>query len=108
MILANTLLQETWLSLTECCGRQDMNLRPRIADIAWTLLLILPLHAQVGGTISGTVKDVTEGVIGGATVEIVNIETGVGRNVVVNRSGAYSAPNLRPGSYRITASAPSF
>ena len=85
-----------------------MSFRPRIAAAALMLLLSLSLNAQVGGTISGTVKDTTDGIITGAAVVITNVDTGVERQLAVNQSGAYGAPNLRPGTYKIVASAPGF
>ncbi len=67
------------------------------------------LLAQVeGGMISGTVKDTSNAVIAKARVAIVNIETQVTRNLDVNAQGFYSAPNLVPGNYSVSASSPGF
>ena len=66
------------------------------------------LNAQVGGTVSGTVRDTSQASIPGAKVTIVNIETKTDRVVDVNGQGFFSAPNLRPGPYSVTASAPGF
>ena len=68
-----------------------------------------PLYAQVvGARISGIVTDSTGAVIAGAQVAIKNTANGFTREVVTNGSGFYSAPNLSPGPYTVTASAKDF
>ncbi|MGI8743281.1 MAG: TonB-dependent receptor domain-containing protein [Bryobacteraceae bacterium] len=80
--------------------------------IAATLLFFSfshSLQAQVeGGTLSGTVKDSSGAVIAAATVVITNSETNVARTLAVNNDGFYSAPNLLPGTYQVTASGTGF
>ena len=67
------------------------------------------LIAQVaGGTISGTIVDHAGLVIPDATVDIVNLATGVTRETTTNKDGIYTAPNLVPGDYEVKASAPGF
>src|SRR5262245_31864427 len=73
-----------------------------------TLLLIAlfaaPAPAQDSpGTITGTVRDTSGGVIPGATVTITNTAMGTTINVVTNEQGLFQAPFLLPGSYRVTA-----
>jgi len=68
-----------------------------------------PLYAQVvGATLSGTVTDRTGAVISQAEVSIKNTATGIVRDVKPDSSGFYTAPNLLPGKYELTASAPGF
>ncbi len=62
----------------------------------------------VGGTISGGVKDSSGAIVPNGRLTIKNSETGVIRSVDVNDDGIYSAPNLVPGTYEITASSPGF
>src|ERR1700686_1668019 len=50
----------------------------------------------------GTVTDSTGAVIPGATVTIVNTETGVTTGLTTNSSGIYDSVSIRPGKYRIT------
>src|SRR5687768_18392652 len=74
--------------------------------VFWVLLLslavALPAAAQeTRGNISGTVKDST-GVIPGATVLIVNTDTGAKQELTTNNSGYFEAPLLQPGTYEIT------
>ena len=66
------------------------------------------LGQVAGGSISGAVKDSTGAAVGKAQVSVKNSETQVARSVDVNDDGIYSAPNLVPGTYEITASATGF
>ena len=56
----------------------------------------------------GTVTDSTGAVIPGATVTIVNTETGVTTNLTTNNAGIYDSVSIRPGKYRITISKEGF
>lgn len=68
-----------------------------------------PLHAQVtGATLTGSVTDPSGAVIPNAQVSVKNTATGVVREVVTDSAGIYSAPNLLPGSYDVSASASGF
>jgi hypothetical protein len=60
------------------------------------------------GRISGRVTDQTGAVVVNATVTIQNTETGVKRGLLTNSAGEYFAPNLSPGLYSISVSAPTF
>ena len=72
-------------------------------------LIAVSLHAQVAGArISGTVRDNTGAVISGAQVAIKDTASDLTRELVTNQSGVYSAPNLSPGPYTVTASAKGF
>src|ERR1700730_2120173 len=67
------------------------------------------IYAQVsGGTLSGTITDQSGAAVAGARLSIRNIATGVSTNVTANASGFYSAPNLLPGTYEVTATAAGF
>jgi hypothetical protein len=77
--------------------------------LALTTLLSVQAHAQVaGGTESGTVTDASGAVIPSAQISITNVATGVTRSVTTDTAGFYSSPNLLPGNYEITVSAPGF
>ena len=68
-----------------------------------------PLSAQVAGaTLSGVVKDPSGAAIPDAAISIVNLSNGDVRDLVTNREGFYSAPNLLPGAYSVTATAQGF
>lgn len=61
--------------------------------------------AQVaGGTITGSVRDSSGRAIAGAQVAVKNSETAIVRSVDADNVGIYTAPNLVPGTYEISAS----
>jgi uncharacterized surface anchored protein len=65
--------------------------------------------AQTGsGAISGFVKDGTGAALPGATVKIVNVETGVSTGLTTNEEGVYRATALVPGQYRVETSLDGF
>ena len=65
----------------------------------------MPLRAQiVGGTISGTVEDVSGAAVPDATVTVRNVETGAVRTVTSGGDGRFSAPSLPVGVYSIAVS----
>lgn len=73
------------------------------------LLLSLGIFAQSNtGTITGTIKDVTEAVIANATVVVTNSGTNESRTVQSDSDGRYEVPSLPTGVYKITASASGF
>jgi hypothetical protein len=68
-----------------------------------------PAWAQTAGaTVSGTVTDASGAVIPGCQLIITNTATGVTTSVAADAQGFYTAPNLIPGNYKITATAPGF
>lgn len=70
------------------------------------ILLLAPsaLHAQaVYGSISGTVKDSTGGVMPGVTITITSVERKTADAVVTNDSGLYVKDRLLPGNYEVKA-----
>ena len=82
-----------------------------LLSVALFGLMAIPpnVNAQVAGArIAGTVTDSTGAVIVGAQLTIKNMADGFTRDLVSNRSGFYSTPNLSPGTYSVTASAKGF
>jgi outer membrane receptor protein involved in Fe transport len=68
-----------------------------------------PVQGQVvGATLSGQITDSSGAAIAGADVEIKNVDTHDMHQLATNGEGVYSAPNLIPGSYEVTVSAPGF
>ena len=55
----------------------------------------------VTGTIKGTVTDVNDAIVVGASVEIVNTETGLQRSLTTNEDGTFIATFLPLGRYRV-------
>src|SRR5687768_1012681 len=60
------------------------------------------------GSIGGVVRDPSQALIPGVTVTVTNTQTGVTSKWITNESGAYNAPGLLPGVYRVTADLPGF
>jgi hypothetical protein len=59
-------------------------------------------------TIKGQVLDSSQAVLPGATLTVLNQETGELATAVTNRDGSYNIPFLRPGLYTLTVEMPSF
>jgi len=69
-----------------------------------SLLAIAILRAQTSTSeITGTVRDVTGGVIAGATVIATDDATGVSYRQLTTQSGLYAFPSVPVGSYTISA-----
>jgi len=66
------------------------------------------LFAQVGGRITGSVKDPTGASVNGAAVVAVNASTRVKHSTIANDQGVYSLPALAVGQYNIEITAPGF
>ena len=72
-------------------------------------LLASRLYAQVAGaTLTGTVTDSSHAGIPKAQVTITDVATDVARNAVTDNVGFYTAPNLLPGTYDVSVTAPGF
>jgi hypothetical protein len=71
---------------------------------AFSIAIAGPASAQEArGTITGTVRDTSKGVIPGVTVTITNIAMGTAVTAVTNESGVFNVPYLIPGAYRVEA-----
>jgi hypothetical protein len=81
--------------------------RRRPAWLAALVAIVLvagvrPVRAQVlYGSIVGTVKDATGGILPGATVTVTQTETKATREAVTDATGAYRFPNLQAGTYTV-------
>jgi hypothetical protein len=68
---------------------------------------LIPVSAsaqEARGAIQGRVVDSSGGAVPGATVEILNVATGVATPTTTNAEGSYRVPFLIPGTYRVTVS----
>jgi hypothetical protein len=82
-----------------------------LAAAVFVCLILVPknVRAQVAGaTLSGTVTDSTGSVVPKAQISIKNMATGVVHTLTTNEDGIYTAPNLLPGTYAVTAGATGF
>src|ERR1700674_2213644 len=86
------LLRQTRISITKAT-----------MSVLLGALLANSVGAQVvGGTLSGIVSDPSGALIPNARISIENPATGNARSVVTDAAGFYTAPNLLPGSYKVT------
>ena len=81
--------------------RKDFVFFPALAVLV--LLSSVTFGQTSTGSIVGNVRDQSGAEIPGAVITVTNAATGVMRNTVSNALGAYSAPSLPPGTYRVNA-----
>src|SRR2546430_7153907 len=79
-------------------------------SVGFTILLIGVSAFSQGNTgrILGNITDTSGALIPGASVTITNVERGTSQTLVTNEAGAYNAPSLPLGTYRIRAELPGF
>ncbi|MBZ5645086.1 MAG: carboxypeptidase-like regulatory domain-containing protein [Acidobacteriia bacterium] len=77
------------------------------AALSFYLILVLvpqgKVWAQGDASIHGTVSDETGAVVAGATVKVMNVETGALRALTTDSNGHYDAPALAVGNYEVDA-----
>ena len=95
------------LRAQRCCSRTAKAV-PFLIVLAILFGLPSLARAAVGGSISGTVKDPTGGVVPKATVTATDTDTGIQQNVVTNDAGVYSFQNLPVGHYTLDINATGF
>src|SRR4029077_11266689 len=79
------------------------------AILIFSILFGRHAYAQVSGaTLSGTVTDSSGAAIPKAQVTITDVATGVARKIATDNAGLYTAPNLLPGEYQLSVTAPGF
>jgi hypothetical protein len=90
--------------------RELVVLTRRPAPLAlFALFLVSVAFGQVDtGSIAGTVRDPSGAVIQGAVVKVGDQATGISISSVTNSQGLYSVPDLKVGTYTISAVAPGF
>ena len=67
------------------------------------------VYAQaVNGTLLGTITDINNAVVSGATVNVMDVNTNIKRTAKTNESGNYVFANLPQGTYRVEAELPGF
>ncbi len=86
-------------------------------EFKWMLVLFLLIGAGEGasfaqstnsGDIRGVVTDPSGALIPNATVNVLNVETGVAKDYVTNKDGIYDTSSIVVGSYKVTFTAPGF
>jgi hypothetical protein len=80
-----------------------------VSALVFAALFSSTAFAQVDtGTIQGTVRDSTGGVVPAALVTLINVDMGVSFQTKTNDVGNYQFPSIRIGSYTVVAEAPGF
>ena len=70
---------------------------------------VVLLSAQTyQGRILGTVTDASGAVIAGAKITVTDTAKNTSRSLITNSAGEYTAPDLDPGTYAVSAEAPGF
>ena len=104
-------------SVCGACGARPAPSGGSILHVSVCIALIvvslfsMPALAQNRATtaeITGRVEDTTGGVLPGATVVVVNLDTGLTRTAASGPAGTYSVMLLPPGRYDIRAELPGF
>jgi hypothetical protein len=79
------------------------------AAIAILLAFTIPVVGQTAlGTLRGVVRDQQGGALPGVTLTVRQVDTNTMTTAVTGAEGQYFLPNLRPGSYEVTAELASF
>jgi hypothetical protein len=101
-------MRTTWRSSIAAVRRRGLGRPTYLSDVLCGLLVVLLLSPATGaaqtsmGGVNGTVTDSSGGVLPGATVTLVNAETGIETVRVTNESGYFTFINVRPGQYSLT------
>jgi protocatechuate 3,4-dioxygenase beta subunit len=85
-----------------------MRMRALGVAFACVALAIAAWGQVITGTISGTVRDNTGAILPGVSIQVQNADTGVGRSLITDERGYYTASNLSPGNYQVSASLEGF
>src|ERR1700684_2202332 len=95
-------------AVTSRDGRRTAASRLLFALFTLILFSAAALAQSTAGRIEGTLTDQSGAAVAGATLVITDIERGTSRTVSTDESGAYAAPDLQPGIYKIHVEARGF
>ena len=97
----------TPIDIVQMCRRaisaRTARLIPPLALIVLTSLPAAALAQAVYGSIGGSVKDPTGGVLPGVTVTITSVERKTADTAITNESGNFVKERLLPGTYEVKA-----
>jgi hypothetical protein len=89
-------------------GLSNTNRLLLLSVVAILAVWCIPAWAATGGSISGTLKDQTGGVVPGAVLTLKNVALGTQFKTASDAQGYYSFPNLPVGHYDLTIEAQGF
>src|SRR5579884_1572772 len=70
--------------------------------IAFSGLVSISNGQTTNGSINGTITDPSGSAVGGVQVQVTNKQTGLQRSAMSGDNGAYTIPQLPPGTYDMT------
>ncbi len=79
-----------------------------LATFAVVLLSASAMAQTTAGRILGTLTDQSGAAVAGATVVVTDVQRGLTRTITADDSGAYTVPDLQPGTYKIRVAARGF
>lgn len=91
-----------------------LRIQIRVLGVAFAFLCSIPTLGQTafgppsGATISGAVHNASGDPLPGATVTVINQETGTSRGARAGADGKYSVTGLAPGLYAVSAELPGY
>src|SRR5689334_22795928 len=92
-------------------SKKAVSIRVRVL---WIAVVCFALSGTVvraqfdSATLTGVVTDPSSAVVSGAEIKAINEATNIETSTSANAAGRYQFSNLRPGSYRIEATADGF
>ncbi len=90
-------------------GRPSLVATRLLVLLLVVLAICLPGMAQsTAGRVLGSIADQSGAAVAGATVVVTDAERGTSRNLTTDEAGAYAAPDLTPGTYKIHVEAKGF
>src|SRR6185503_3221482 len=84
-------------------GLRNLFVQRGIPVFILILCAAVAANAQFKASVQGTVTDSTGAIVTGATVNLINNETGQTQEATTNDSGFYRFSSLAPGRYTLTA-----
>jgi hypothetical protein len=102
------MLSRTVTTASSRDGRMTAASRLWLATATLVLCSVPALAQSTTGRILGALTDPTGAAVAGATVVVTDVQRGTSRTVATDESGAYAAPDLQPGTYKIHVEARGF
>src|SRR3954447_125950 len=90
-----------WIHWTFCFARR-LSVK-HILRFAIFFFGTLAICYSQSATLTGVVTDSSEALVAGARISVVNVETGLRREILTNDAGAYTFTLLPVGRYRVEA-----
>src|SRR5215831_8128411 len=98
------------IMVLRCSSNQRSDLLRFLHTLLLATIFLFPtaVNAAVGGSISGTIKDATGGVVPGAMIAVTNSSLRTEFRTTTDARGYFSFPNLAVGAYDLSIEASGF